>query len=88
MNKKIRDKEYRIILILTNVELNCSAILSAYNTVNSKRHSHVLILLDTAVVVGIKICQTTVLIERVLLYIKSWRINVRSKDVHSCFHGI
>ena len=50
-----------------------------------KRGGKPLIFLNPPIVVGVKICHLICLIERILLNINSWRINMRSKNVHSVF---
>ena len=49
---------------------------------NRQRYGCPLVLLNAAVVVGVKKCQLRILVERVLLEVKPRRIDVRAKDPH------
>jgi hypothetical protein len=87
MNQKVRYKEYRIIFIFPYVHLYRSAVLLYDHSVKGKRNRHPLIFLYAAVIMGIQIGKASVLIKRLLLYIQSRGINMRSENVHSLAHG-
>ena len=88
MNQKIRDTKYRIRRILTDYNIDNSAVLLCNNAVKSKRKSNPLILLDSAIVVCIKKSKILILIKRILLNINTRRVNVRTKDMHTLFHRL
>ena len=83
MNKKIRDHEYRIILILSDGNLLRRPVLLHDHAVQRQRLRHPLILLDAAVIMRIQISKPLILIERILLHINARRINVCAQDVHA-----
>ena len=55
MNEQVGYEEYRIILILTYVNLNCSTVLLDYNAMDCKRNCNPLILLDTTIIMCVQI---------------------------------
>ena len=87
VNQKIGNKEYGIVCILTNVQDNRLAVLFYDHAVNGKRSCDKLILLDAAVVMGIKISVAALLIQRVLLDIHAGAVNVCAQNIDALLHG-
>ena len=87
MNQQIRYEEYRIVLILADIQFNDGSVLFHHHTVQRKRNGHPLILFHTAVVVCIQISQAAVLVERVLLHINPGAVYMGPQNIHSFRHG-
>ena len=83
MDQKVCHAEYRIVVVLTDHNINDFAVLFRYHTVDGKWKGYPLPFFDTAVVVGIEICKSVVLIQRVLFYIETRGIDVCAEDVHT-----
>ena len=83
MDQKVCHTEYRIVVVLTDHNINDFAVLFRYHTVDGKWKGYPLPFFDTAVVVGIEICKSVVLIQRVLFYIETRGIDVCAEDVHT-----
>ena len=88
MYQYVCDGEYRILLILTYHHIHYRAVSLHHHTVYGKRYGHVLVFLDPAVVVGIEISHTTVLIERVLLDVKPRAVYMCPQDVQAVLEGL
>ena len=88
MDQQVRDKEYRIVLILTDVQNRGRSVFSDDHAMNSKWQRNIKILLYTAVVVRIKISQPAVLVERILLHVKARRIDVRAENIQAVLHRL
>ena len=67
MRKQITDTEYRIPLLLTNGNLHSLTIFLNHNAVHGKGRGAPLVLADTAIIVGLKVCHVTFLINRIRL---------------------
>ena len=88
MDEQIRHAEHGIVRLLPERDRDRCAVLLDDNTVQGKRNRHPLILLDAAVVMRIKVRQSAVLIERILLHIKAARVDVCTEDIHAVFHRL
>jgi len=71
VREKIADAENRIVVVLSDNDVDGGTVGKAYDSVKSKRDGSPLILLDTAVVVGLKVCYIVVLVKGILLEIKT-----------------
>ena len=65
-----------------------SQVAANDDTVDGKRNRYPLILLDSSVIVSVKICKSRILIQRILLYIDTRRVNVCSENVHAVLDRI
>ena len=83
MDQQIGDAEYGIGLVLADDHIHHGAILLGNHTVDGQRTCHPLVLLDTAVVVGIQIGKIGVLIQRVLLHVDAGAVHMGAQDVHT-----
>ena len=83
MDQQICDNKDRIIFFLTNTYLNCCAIFLCDHSVKGKWKRHPLIFLDSTIIMCIKISKLLILIQRILLYVNTRRIDVSSKNIHS-----
>ena len=54
----------------------------------SQRKGNPLVFLDTAIIMGIQKCHLGILIKRILLQIKTWRIDVGTQDIHALLHRL
>ena len=88
MNQQVGDKYNRIVLFFTDRNFNHTAVLLCHNAMNRKRDCHPLILLDTAVIMCIQVSHLRVLIHRILLQVKTRRINVGAKNAHTIFQRL
>ena len=86
MNQQIRDKEHRIVLILTHIHFHSLAIFLNHHTMDGKRNGHPLVLLDTAIIMCVKISETAFLIHRILFHIQTRGIYMGSQDIHAVLH--
>ena len=85
MRQNIRNAEYRIFRIFPNTHLHHATVFLAYYTVNRKRQCKPLIFFYAAVIMCIQIYQKFLFIQRILLYIKTRRINVSTKNIQAVF---
>lgn len=83
VHQQICDDKHRIIILLTDADTNNSAILFRNHTMNCHGNRSPLVFLDATVIMRIKICKTILLIQRILLDINSWRVDVCPENVHS-----
>ncbi len=88
MYQQVRNYKYRIILIFSDVHSDYRTVFLRNNAVKCKRKRNPLVFLNTAIVVGIQIGKFFVLVQRVLLDINPWRVNVCPQDVHACFQRL
>ena len=65
VNQEVGDVKHRIARILTDRDFDRGAVLLHDNAVHCERHAAPLVLLDAAVVVGLKECNVIRLIERI-----------------------
>ena len=71
MDQQIRDKEYRIVLILADSEDHCLSVFFDDHTVDRKGNSHILVFLESSVIVSIEKRDLIVLIHRILLDVQA-----------------
>ena len=71
MRKKICDYKYGILFILTDIYGNARSVSLDDDTVKRKRDGGPLVLLDTAIVMGLEKSHFGILVKRVLLQIES-----------------
>ena len=71
VDQQIRDKEYRIVLILADTEDHCLSVLFDDHTVDRKGNSHILVFLDPSVIVCIEKRDLIVLIHGILLDVQA-----------------
>ena len=83
MREKVAYIEYRVAVALSDIKVNSLAVCFGYNAVESKRYSCPLILFDSSVIMSLKISHVAVLINGVLLQIKTWRIYVSGGNTYS-----
>ena len=88
MGKYVGNYKDRIIFLFANANIHCAAVLFADNTVNGKRQGKPLVLLDSAVVVGVKVDNKVAFVDRVLLYVQTGRVYVGAKNVHALFQAV
>ena len=88
MRKYVCNHEYRLIRILSHADIHSGSVLPYDDTVDGKRNRYPLILLDSSVIVSVKICKSRILIQRILLYIDTRRVNVCSENVHAVLDWI
>ena len=88
MRQKVRDEEHGIVLILTDIEDHCLPALFDNNAVNSQRERHILILLDSPVIMRIEVAETTFLIDGILLDIQPGGVNVGAQDIDALLKGL
>ena len=67
MRQKICNAECRLILFFTDADLDQLSVLFCYNAVDRQRHGSPLIFADAAVVMGLKISDIFLFIERIRL---------------------
>ena len=85
MDKKICHTEYWIFLLFPYIDFYHTAVLFHNNTVERQGKCHPLVFFDAAVIMGIQIGKTTLLIQWILFDIQPGGINVCTKDCHSVF---
>ncbi len=83
MYQQIRNTNHRITRMITDIYFNFSAILLHHHTMKCKWKCHPLILLNPTIIMCIQHCHACILIQWVLLYIKSRRINMCSQNLHA-----
>ena len=83
MYQEVADDEYRLIVLFTYADFYLCSIRLHHYAVESKRNGHILILLEAAVIVGVKKSEVFRLVERVLLDIEPRRVYMGSDDVHA-----
>ena len=83
MDQKIRDKEYRIVFILTYAQDHGLSAFLYDHAVNSQRERHILILLDAPVIMSVQICDIAVFIEGILLDVEPGGINMRADNIEA-----
>ena len=83
MRQQVGHTEYRITGIFPDVYLYRSTVSLYHNTVQGQRNRSPLILLDTAIVVGLEHCQFMILIQRILLHIQTRRIDMCRTKTHT-----
>ena len=88
MDQQIRDKEYRIVLILADAQDHCLSTFLDDHAMDSKRNSHVLIFLDAAVIMRIQKSDLIVFIHGILFDIKTGRVNMSTKDIDAVLNGL
>ena len=88
MDQKIRDKEYRIILVLAYAENYSLTALLYDHAMDRERNSHILVFLDPSVIMRIQKSDIAVLVHGILLDIKSRRVNMGSKDIEAVLKGV
>ena len=71
VNQQIRNGKYGIRILLSYGNIHPAAVLSNHNSVNCQRKRHPLILLDAAVIMGVQISESTILVQRILFHIHS-----------------
>ena len=71
MREKVCDVEYRIIFLLTYADLMALAVICKYNAVNGKGDRSPLILLYSAVIVGLEVYRVVVFEDRIGLEVES-----------------
>ena len=70
-----------VIVVLTDGDGHNLTVLAVYNTVNSQGNGGPLILLDTAVVMGLQIGDLRILIQGIGLHIHTGGVHMRSADI-------
>ena len=85
MNQDICNGEYRILVVLSDVDHFSASVLLDDDAVNGQRNSHPLILFDAAVIVGIQIGKTIFFVKRILLQIETRGIDMRTQNIHAMF---
>ena len=88
MDQQIGYKEYRIILVLADIDLYTGTVFFHDHTMDCQGNSHPLVLLHTTVIMGVQISESAILIQGILLYIQSGTVDMGSEDVHSICHGL
>ena len=83
MNQKVCDINDRVIFTLTDVHFHHTAVFLHYHTMHGKWKCYPLIFLYSAIIVSIQICQIRILIKRILFDIQTWRIDMRTQNVHT-----
>ena len=88
MDQQICNNENRIIFLFSNADIyNCS-ILFCDHSVQCQRKCNPLILLNSAIIMCIKISKFIIFIKWVLLYINAWGIYMGSEKIHSLFQWL
>ena len=88
VGEKVGNAEYRVAFVLADVYLYGAAVSTDNYAVKCKRDSAPLILLDSAVVMGLEVSGLLVFKERVLLHIKTGRVNVSGCNMNALFHRL
>ena len=83
MRKQVRDVEYGIVFVLTDVERDFATVFEHHYTVKRKRNGEPLILFDTAVIVRFEIRHIRFFVERNLFEIESGTVHVRYENTHA-----
>ena len=81
VDEKVGNAENRIGWVLTNAYVYDATVFKCKNAVNCQGNGDPLVLLDAAVVVGVKGGQLVALLKRVLLDVQARGVDVSSKDV-------
>ena len=71
MNQQIRNKEYRVVLILADAQDHSLTVLLNDHAMDRERNRHILIFLDTSVIVCIEKRDLIVLIHGILLDVQA-----------------
>ena len=85
MGQQICYTEHRIAGVLADDYIQHGAVLTHHGAVQSQRQGSPLILLDTAIVVGLEECQTAVLIERIGLEVQPGGVDMADHHPHALF---
>ena len=86
MDQKVGHEENGIVLVLAHVDLHGAAVLLHNHAVNGKGNRHPLVLFHAAVIMGVQISETAVLIERILFHVQTWRVDVRPENIDAVLH--
>ena len=81
MGEKVGDAEDRVVLVLADGHGHRHAVLEGDDAVDGEREGDPLILLDAAVVAGVERDDLVLLLERVLLDVEAWRVDMGAEDV-------
>ena len=81
MDQQIRNEEYRIVFVFTDIDLYDGAVLLCNDAVQRQRQGYPLIFLDTAVIMSIQEGKIGILIQRVLLDVQSGGIDMCTQNV-------
>ena len=76
MNENVRNEEYGVVILFSHIDFYGRAVFFHNDTVKSQGKGYPLVLLDTAVVMGIQISKAAVFIKGILLYVHSRGIDV------------
>ncbi len=86
MDEQIRHEENGIVLVLSHIDLHGTAVLLHNHTVNGKGNRHPLVLFHAAVIMGVQISETAILIERILFHVQTGGINMCPKNIDAVLH--
>ncbi len=87
MDQQVGNEKYRIIPVLSHFDFHCRPVFFDDNTMQCKGQRHPLILFHTAIIMGIQVGKSPILIERVLLDVQPGRINMGPQYIHPFFQG-
>ena len=83
MDEEVRDEKDRIVFVLADPDNDRLTALLDDHAMDRQRQCDIVIFLDPAVIMGVEIGDAGVLIQRILLHIKSGRIDMRAENVQA-----
>src|SRR5699024_4430284 len=83
MDQQVGYKNNGIGFFLTDADIDYCAVFLCDNPMNRKRNGHPLVFLDAAVVMRIEIRKLCIFIKRILLYIETRGVNMRTQNTHT-----
>ena len=81
MDEKVGDAENRVSWVLANAYIYDATVFKCKNAMNCQRNGDPLVLLDAAVVVGVKGSKFVALLKRILLDVQARGVDVSTKNV-------
>ena len=88
MWQKICNYKFRFVILFANHNIRLRSVLADHNSMDCKRHRNPLILLHTAIIMGIQVSNLLLLIKRILLDINSRRINMSPQNIHTILNRL
>ena len=83
VGQQVADTHHRIIVFFTDADIQARAVLLHNHAVQRQFTRHPLVLLDTAVIMGIRQGKIPVFIQGILLQVQPRAVNMRTDNIHA-----
>ena len=88
MDQQIGDHQNGVVSLFADGDGNVGAVLQADNAVQCQLHGGPLVLLDAAVVVGLKVCDLGILIQGIGFQVQTGGVHVSGADIGTLCQGL